>query len=219
MDFNRIRQAGLVAGLAQGAPLGLSFALAGWARAFGQPHLKVLGSFAPVVAAFLTAPGEQALREWLGAQATLQRQPSLSHDAIPGAVLFLANVAWQRLPGPPRPPAHSSAGLAATALVSMAGSLAGGLLSEALAQRSDPGTGPPEGARVVPALHKGMGRALSLLPLVVWLQLPACLATGGRPLPRWTGLAGTGVACVGWTFRRVLTSPPDGPPPPYPQKP
>ncbi len=222
-DFTRIRQAGLVAGLAQGGPLGLSFALAGWARARGRPHLKVLGGFAPVVAAFLTAPSEQALRGWLGAQATLPRQPSLAHDAIPGAVLFLATLAWQRLPGPPRPAAHSPAGLAATVLVSMTGSLAGGLLSEASAQRSaqpsDPGAGAADGPRIVPALHKGMGRALSLLPLVVWLQGPACLASAGRPLPRWTGLASTGVACVGWTFRRVWTSPPEGPPPPYPQKP
>ena len=46
--------------------------------------------------------------------------------------------------------------------------------------------------------------------LVIWLQAPACLAAAGRPLPRWTGLAGTGVACVGWTFRRLLTPP--GPP-------
>ena len=218
-DFTRIRQAGLVAGLAQGGPLGLSFALAGLARARGQPHLKVLGGFAPVLAAFLTAPSEQALRGWLGAQATLHRQPSLAHDAIPGAVLFLASLAWQRLPGPPRPPAHSPAGLAATVLVSMVGSLAGGLLSEASAQHAGPETGPPDSHQVVPALHKGIGRALTLLPREVWLQGPACLATAGRPLPRWTGLASTGVACVGWTFRRVLTSPPEGLPPPYPQKP
>lgn len=209
-DLTRIRQAGLVAGLAQGGPLGLSFALGGLARARGRPHVKVLGGFGPVVAALLTAPGEQALRSWLGAQATQPRQASLAHDAIPGAILFLATLAWQRLPGPPRPPATSPAGLAATVLVSMAGSMVGGMLSEASAQRSQRGASPQESARVVPALHKGMGRALSLLPLVIWLQAPACLAAAGRPLPRWTGLAGTGVACVGWTFRRLLTPP--GPP-------
>ena len=206
-DWVRIRQAGLVAGLAQGGPLGLSFALSGLARARGQPHLKVLASFAPVAAAFLTAPGEQALRARLGVQATLPRQASLAHDAIPGAILFLANLAWQRLPAPPRPSAFSPAGLAATVFVSMAGSLVGGMLSEASAQRSSSPEGMQDGTRVVPALHKGMGRALSLLPLVIWLQGPACLATAGRPLPRWTGLAGTGVACVGWTFRRLLTHP------------
>ncbi len=210
LDLRRIRQAGLVAGLAQGGPLGLSFALSGLARARGRPHMKVLASFAPVAAAFLTAPGEQALRARLGAEATPPRQPSLAQDAIPGAILFLANFAWQRLPAPPRPPAFSPAGLAATVFVSMAGSLVGGMLAEASSQRSHDGptgSSPAEAPRVVPALHKGMGRALSLLPLVIWLQAPACLATAGRPLPRWTGLAGTGVACVGWTFRRLLTHP------------
>lgn len=209
-DWARIRQAGLVAGLAQGGPLGLSFALCGLARARGRPHGKVLASFAPVAAAFLTAPGEQALRARLDAQATLPRQASLAHDAIPGAILFLAALAWQRLPGPPRPPAHSPRGLSATVLVSMAGSLVGGMLAEASAQRSHTVAkdgGSEEAPRVVPALHKGMGRALSLLPMVIWLQAPACLATAGRPLPRWVGLAGTGVACVGWTFRRLLTHP------------
>ncbi len=207
-DWVRIQQAGLVAGLAQGGPLGLSFALCGLARARGRPHVKVLAGFAPVAAAFLTAPGEQALRARMGTQATLPRQASLAHDAIPGAILFLANLAWQRLPAPLRPPAFSPAGLAATVFVSMAGSFVGGVLSEASAQRSHEGlmgSGPGEAPRVVPALHKGMGRALSLLPLVIWLQAPACLASAGRPLPRWTGLAGTGVACVGWTFRRLLT--------------
>lgn len=215
-DWARIGQAGLVAGLAQGGPLGLSFALSGLARARGRPHTKVLASFAPVVAAFLTAPGEQALRARLGAQATLPLHATLAHDAIPGAILFLANLAWQRLPAPRRPPAFTPAGLAATVLVSMAGSLVGGMLAEASAQRSHggpAGSAPGEGPRVVPALNKGMGRALSLLPLVIWLQAPACLATAGRPLPRWTGLAGTGVACVGWTFRRLLTHPGQAPSP------
>lgn len=204
LDRTRLGHAAVVAGLAQGGPLGVSFALCSLARAQGRPHLKVLGGFAPLVAALLTAPGEQALREALGAQPTLPATPSLTHDAIPGVVLFLATLAWQRLPGPARPPPTSAAGLAATVGISMLGSLAGGVLSEASAQGApaDPGTQPP-----VPAQHKAMGRALSLLPMAVWSQVPACLATAGRPLPRWSGLAGTGLACAGWTFRRVLTSP------------
>jgi hypothetical protein len=210
LALGRIGHAALVAGLAQGGPLGLSFALCALARAHGQPHVKVLAGFLPLAAALATAPGEQAMRATLGSEATLPAQPTLAHDAIPGLVLFLANLAWQRLPGPPRPPAASAAGLAATVAISMLGSLGGGALSEARSQ-SDPA---PPGASPTPALHKGMGRALSLLPLVLWLQVPACLATAGRTAPRWSGLAGTGLACAGWTFRRLLTAPPERPQPP-----
>lgn len=210
LDMDRIGHAALVSGLAQGVPLGLSFALSGLARASGPAHVKVLAGFLPVAAALATAPGEQALRNWLGSQATLPAQPTLAQDAIPGLVLFLTNFAWQRLPGPPRPPAASVAGLAATVGISMAGSLIGGALSEALSQTAPA----PPGTPPIPAAHKGMGRALSLLPLALWLQGPACMATAGRPLPRWSSLAGTGLACAGWTFRRILTTPPERPKPP-----
>ena len=210
LDMDRIGHAALVSGLAQGVPLGLSFALSGLARASGPAHVKVLAGFLPVAAALATAPGEQALRNWLGSQATLPAQPTLAQDAIPGVLLFLTNLAWQRLPGPPRPPAASVVGLAATVGISMVGSLIGGALSEALSQTAPA----PPGTLPIPASHKGMGRALSLLPLALWLQVPACMATAGRPLPRWSGLAGTGLACAGWTFRRILTNPPERPKPP-----
>ena len=92
----------------------------------------------------------------------------------------------------------------------MVGSLAGGAVSEALSQAAPA----PPGTPPIPATHKGMGRALSLLPLALWLQVPACLTTAGRPLPRWSALAGTGLACAGWTFRRLLTAAPERPQPP-----
>lgn len=212
-DLTRIRANLCVAGLSQGTLLGASFAASNVLRARVSPAARVFTGFLPALAGLASGPAEQALRDATGAPpATYPSQPSLAHDAIPGVVFFLVNLGWYLSPHTPKPPPSSLPGALVTlGQASLGGAIAGALTEwRSQAERASAPAAPDGSPAAIGPCRKGVGRAIALLPMAFWTQTIVCLPLAGRPLPRWAGLTGSGVAALGWTGRRLVT--PAGPP-------
>jgi hypothetical protein len=209
-DLRRVRDNIWVAGLSQGALLGASFAAAAALRARLGPAGQIFTGFLPSLSGLASGPFEHQLRERSGAQVTYPIQGRLSHDAIPGAVLLIVNLAWYHCPHAPRPLPSTPAGAVVSIGLATTGAAIAGGLSEWTAQSERARaarSGEPEApSTVAPTpLSKGVGRAIALLPMALWTQVLVCLPLAGRRLPPWSGLVGTGVVAGGWTLRRLAT--------------
>lgn len=207
----KLGRSATIAMLAQGSCFGASFALAGHLRVRGGPVVKVAAGLLPVVAAALTAPLERSLREFIGDRGTRPRTPSLWHDAIPSVVLFGLHAWYLKASSLPKFPPSSGRGAAMTGVLSLAGTFLAGGLTEAAAQfsnRRDPDAAtprpPPDRAETG---RIAVGRALSLMPMFAYMQLPAAYLTHQGSVPARLALFPIGVATAGWTLRRLLMPP------------
>ncbi len=209
-DLTRIRANLCVAGLTQGTLLGASFAAGNLLRARVSPAGRVFTGFLPALAGLASGPAEQALRDTTGAPpATYPLQPSLAHDAIPGVVFLIVNLGWYLSPHTPKPAPSSLAGALVTLGQATLGGAIAGALSEwrSQAERATAPASAEESPVPMGPYRKGVGHAVALLPMAFWTQTIVCLPLAGRPLPRWIGLTGSGVAALGWTGRRLFTPP------------
>ncbi|MEJ7928789.1 hypothetical protein WG922_02270 [Ramlibacter sp. AN1015] len=153
---------------------------------------KALGGLPGVVAGALTAPAESYVANASGYQPTQPAQPSLALDALtPAAIFALSKVA------PLRPPPVA---FALSAAVSVAGSFAGGAMTELAAQHSRRGSAKPrpnEPDAAGPGVgDKALGRAVVLVPFAAERAWNPFRAPGAPFI-----LPPLAIAAGGWAFR------------------
>lgn len=229
-DLEKVAKNAAANAVALGSCFGTMTALNNAVRATpGMPApVKALTGLLPSAGVFPTPWVEDGMRAALGTTATLPTRPSLAHDAVAGAALFLFNRACARSTRLPRFPAASAAGMAATVLQATAASVLAGAASELTAQwmnDQDRRSGDPHPApALIDNTRKATGRLLSQAPAA---SLQTGLAFAGKPLPPSLSLLPLGVVTGGWCFRRVLIPPQatpqpaggDGPAPSAPARP
>lgn len=223
-DLEKIAKNAAASAVALGSCFGTMTALNNAVRATpGMPAaVKALTGLLPSAGVFPTPWVEDGVRAALDTTATYPTRPSLAHDAVAGATLFLFNRACARSVRLPRFPAATPAGMAATVLQATAASVLAGGASELTAQwmnDQDRRSGDPHPAPApIDNPRKATGRLLSQAPAA---SLQTGLAFASKPLPPSLSLLPLGVVTGGWCFRRVLIPPQaaggDGPPPvPFP---
>jgi len=204
-DIEKVAKNAAANATALGSCFGTMLALNNAVRATpGMPTaVKAFTGLLPSAGVFLTPWVEEGVRKALDTTATYPVQPSLAHDAVAGATLFLFNRACARSARIPKFPAATPAGMAATVLQATTASVLAGGFSELTAQWMNVGeTG--EAPANIDNTRKGTGRLLSQAPSAA---LQTALALGGRPLPPSLALLPMGVTTGGWCFRRVLIPP------------
>lgn len=169
-----------------------------------SPAIKILTGLLPSASVFPTPWVEDGMRRALGTTATYPVAPTLAHDAVAGAALFLFNTACARSRSVPKFSAHSRAGAAATVLQTTVATLFAGAASEATAQwMNHHERGRPDAPSEPPPLDntsKAIGRTLSQVPAA---SLQTGLAFMTEALPKTWSLLPMGVVTGGWCLRRV----------------
>lgn len=225
-DIERVAKNAVSSAVALGSCFGTMSALNNAVRATpGMPTaLKVLTGLLPSAGVFPTPWLDDRMRAALGTTATYPLKPSLAHDAVAGATLFLFNAACARSRFIPKPPANSWAGAAATMLQVTAASLLAGSATELSSQwmnhRDRQADTPPEPPPHIDNPHKATGRVKSQAAAAA---LQTGLALTGKTLPPGLSLLPMTLVTGGWCFRRVLippeTSTPGGSQPPETESP
>lgn len=221
-DFEKVGKNALANAVSLGSCFGTMTALNNAVRAIpGTPiAARVVTGLLPSAGVFPTPWVDDAMRAALNTTSTLPDRPSLAHDAVAAASLFLFNLACMRSAAIPKFPASTPAGMAATVLQSAGASLLAGGASELTAQwmnesdrRSGQAVEPPEH---FDNTHKATGRLATQAPAA---SLQTYLALSGKPLPARLSLLPLSTVTGFWSFRRVLVPPPELSPPPPPPSP
>jgi hypothetical protein len=225
-DIERVAKNAVSSAVALGSCFGTMSALNNAVRATpGMPTaLKVLTGLLPSAGVFPTPWVEDRMRDALGTTATYPLKPSLAHDAVAGAALFVFNATCARSKFIPKPPANSWAGAAATMLQVTAASLFAGSATELSSQwmnhRDRQADTPPEPPPHIDNPRKATGRVKSQAAAAA---LQTGLALTGKTLPPGLSLLPMTLVTGGWCFRRVLippeTSTPGGSQPPETESP
>lgn len=206
-DYEKVAKNAAASAAAIGGCFGTMSALNNAVRAVpGMPvQVKVLTGLLPSVSVFPTPWVEDGMRSALGTTATHPVNPSLAHDAVAGATLFLFNAACARIP---RPAAATPAGMAAAVLQVTAASVLAGGASELTAQWMNDRDRQDGDTRAAPELfdnwRKGSGRLLSQGAAA---GVQTALAFRQTPLPPALSLLPMTAVTWGWSLRRVLAPP------------
>ncbi len=219
-DFEKVAKNAASSAVALGSCFGTLSALNNAVRATpGMPaSVKVLTGLLTSAGFFPTPWVEDRMRAALGTTPTYPLKPSLAHDAVAGATLFLFNAACTRSKFIPKPPANSWAGAAATVLQVTAASLFAGTTTELSAQwmnhRDRQADNPPEPPPPIDNPRKATGRLKSQTAAAA---LQTGLVLADKRLPTQLSLLPMTLVTGGWCFRRVLIPPepstPGGTPP------
>ena len=209
-DFVKVGKNAVASAIALGGCFGTMTALNQAVRATPSMPLpvRVVTGMLPTAGVFPTPWVEEGVRHTVGTTATLPVRPSLAHDAVASAGLFLFNFACARSTQIPKFQPATPAGMAATVLQCTVASWIAGGASELTAQWMN--AGEPPSKRTVQALpyrpntDKATGRLLSQLPAAA---LQTGIALSGKPLPSRASLLPLGVVTGGWAFRRELMPP------------
>ncbi len=213
-DYEKVAKNAAASAVALGSCFGTMSALNNAVRATpGMPAaVKAFTGLLPSAGVFPTPWVEDGMRHALSTTATLPTEPSLAHDAVAGATLFLFNRACARSAYIPKFRAATPAGMAATVLQATAASIFAGAATELTAQWMNDKDRPSDDTAAAPAPidnpRKATGRLLSQVPAAT---LQTGLALVGKPLPPALSLLPMGVVTGGWCFRRVLIPPETSP--------
>jgi hypothetical protein len=162
----------------------------------------------PSASVFPTPWVEDSVRAALGTRATYPVEPSLAHDAVAGATLFLFNRACARSARIPKFLPATPAGMAATVVQATVASVFAGGASEITAQWMNghipAGEGAPSAPPPLDNTRKATGRLISQVPAAI---LQTSIALVGKPSLAKGSLVPMGVVTGGWSFRRVLIPP------------
>lgn len=208
-DFVRVGKNAVAGSVALGGCFGSMTALNNAVRATpGVPRaVRVVTGVLPSAGVFPTPWVENGVRDTLGTSATLPRQPTLGHDTVAAASLFLFNVGFSRSGLLPRYGAATPRGMAVTVLQCASASLVAGAATELTAQWMNAQAQDKDAAcEGPPPVHfdntdVATGRLLSQLPAA---GLQTGLALSGKQLPSRWSLLPLGLVTGGWSFRRVL---------------
>ncbi len=207
IDFEKVGKNAVTSAVTLGSCFGTMSALNSAVRAtpgMSKP-VKVLTGLLPSASVFPTPWVEDGLRAALDTSATLPIQPTLAHDAVAGASLFLFNAACLRSASIPKFPPATPAGMAANVIQATAASLIAGAASELTAQgmniRDAQAGEAPEPPAHIDNPRKPTGRLLSQVPAAA---LQTGIALAGKPLPPSLSLLPLSVVTGGWSLRRVL---------------
>ena len=222
LDAGRAASAACVSAVAIGGLYGGMSAINSAVRATpGLPKaVKVAAALLPSLSVYATPWVEDRVRLALGTAPTYPLRPSLAHDAVASAGLFLFNAWCSRSARVPKfPPATPAAMATAVVQCTLASAIAGGAseLSAQWMNARDRAAGVTTGAPVFSDNHrKGMGRLYSQLPAAA---LHVHMARRGKPLPAHLAQLPGAVVSGGWACRRVLMPPasPSTPVAPLPQ--
>lgn len=209
-DIERVGKNAAASAVALGSCFGTMTALNNAVRATpGMPRsVKIFTGCLPSLGVYPTPWVEDGVRNALGTTATFPVKPSLAHDGVAAASLFLFNLACSRSPSIPKFPAATRAGMAATVVQATLASVFAGGASELTAQWMNQ-RDQPEGAQAGTPPHlddhrKATGRLLSQVPAVA---LQTALAVRSTPLPASLSLLPLATVTGGWSLRRVLIPP------------
>lgn len=202
----RVGRSALASAIAQGGCFGTAFALSNYARAAGNPVVKIAAAHLPLVAALATGWAEQAVRGALRAPATRPPQSSLAFDAIASGALMAVNGSYLLSGTLPRYAPTTVAGVCVTVGLSMLATGLAGASAEATAQHlrdRDPHA-PPTGAAPEPA-RTGTGRMLSLVAAIEVGKFMSAQACHPRATPwRFMPLANSCAIAICWGGRQLL---------------
>lgn len=211
-DLVKVGKNAVASAIALGGCFGTMSALNNAVRATpGMPiPVRIVTGLLPSASVFPTPWVEDGVRQTMGTTATLPVRPSLAHDAVASASLFLVNVVCARSASIPKWRPATPAGMAAGVLQCTAASLIAGGASELTAQRMNAGEPPRrQVAKAPPQMDitdKATGRVLSQVPAAA---LQTGIALSGKPLPSRWSLLPLGAVTGGWAFRRELAPPLD----------
>lgn len=211
-DLVKVGKNAVASAIALGGCFGTMNALNNAVRATPSMPIpvRIVTGLLPSAGVFPTPWVEDRVRQTVGTTATLPVRPSLAHDAVASASLFLFNVACARSAHIPKFPPATPAGMAAGVLQCTVASLIAGGASELTAQWMNAGERSRRQAAEIPAqmttTDKATGRVLSQVPAAA---LQTGIALSGKPLPPRRALLPLGVVTGGWAFRRTLTPPLD----------
>jgi hypothetical protein len=210
-DFEKVAKNAIANAVSLGSCFGTMTALNNAVRAMpGTPlGARVVTGLLPSAGVFPTPWVDDAMRGALNTTSTLPNRPSLAHDAVAAASLFLFNFACLRSAAIPKLPPSTPAGMAATVLQSAAASLLAGGASEFTAQwmnESDRRSGQAvETTEHFDNTRKATGRLASQVPAAT---LQTYIALSGQPLPARLSLLPLCTVTGLWSLRRVLVPPP-----------
>ncbi len=209
-DLVKVGKNAVASAIALGGCFGTMTALNNAVRTMpGMPlPARIVTGLLPTAGVFPTPWVEDTVRQTVGTTATLPVRPSLAHDAVASASLFLFNVVCARSASIPKFRPATPAGMAAGVLQCTAASLLAGGASEITAQwmnsaertRRQAAAAPPQ----MNTTDKATGRLLSQVPAAA---LQTGIALSGKPLVSSRALLPLGAVTGGWAFRRQLAPP------------